>query len=777
MQITVAGGFNGISHSRESSGFHRWLSRRLRRAPIMRLIARMSGRLGTQPLPWMLVLLMSSAVPAFADPAKTACQGQEVQIRQGALKVTLDPKFPRVLAYEVEQRGRLLGASAERQALIELNDRIYSAGDFTVACVMADASTIEYTIAVKPLGLRLGLRFQALADELSLKLTSVEEQGEFKLTTLAFPDHQLVRVPASNPTASVYRSEYYRRPWRDQEYMAGYDQPKAFFSSAIGEEDGELNAQMGNWASASVDGITATLASNIPYWKIRSQFLGYDARATDFAFWLGTYNYRLRGAVQPLLEARVALITKDANGDGRLDWMEAALWHRELLRDPSPVFDPATGFSYKVMNDWLDQPGNEPATTFEETLQLIRRISTITGNTRQVAALTGWQNKGHDSGWPYFNKVNEALGGVKKLQWLAREAKKYNTTLSYHLNLDDSNENTPGFERSIPVLAAGRDGKPYPWSIYYTGGPQVYRINHTKDLESGFFEERVMAFLNTVPKTNSIQLDTFRPFSISFGPGENIGMVDEAVSSARIVEWFHKRGIAVSSEGPVDALYGVLDATYHLFAQSDPFHMLMTYGKIHGGGKHSKGPGQVLGWAHNQDLVMRPIEWREPKFNIHMRWNPVTDDELRDIYYLGNLTQGYLTNKHLVWLGEDVREPGLAAEAAKADAPPPAYVGRFEDGTVSRVSSSGHWTVIDNGATTVDGDYRAIPRGDSEILLYSVTERRADVRVPGAWARKKLLLTEVEAPSRSVAVPRAAQSSSVTIDMRPRTPYRLHISQ
>ncbi len=777
MQITVEGGLNWISHSSWSSGFHIWRSQTSPRSQIMRLVACMAGKSGTRPLIWMLVLLVSFAAPTFADPANTACQGQEVQIRQGALKVTLDPKFPRVLAYEVEQRGRLLGASAESQALIELNDKIYSAGDFTVACVTADASTVEYTVAVKPLGLRLGFRFQALADELSLKLTTVEEQGGVKLTTLAFPDHQLVRVPAGNSTASMYRSEYYRRTWKDQEYMSGYDQPKAFFSSAIGEEDGELNAQMGNWASASVDGITATLASNIPYWKIRSQFLGYDARATDFAFWLGTYNYRLRGAVQPLLEARVALITKDANGDGRLDWMEAALWHRDLLRNPSPVFDPATGFSYKVMNDWLDQPGNEPATTFEETLQLIKRISIITGNTRQVAALTGWQNKGHDSGWPYFNKVNEALGGLPKLQWLAREARKYNATLSYHLNLDDSNENTPGFERSIPVLAAGHDGKPYPWSIYFTGGPQVYRINHTKDLESGFFEERVMAFLNMVPKTNSVQLDTFRPFSISFGPGENIGMVDEAVSSARIVEWFHKRGIAVSSEGPVDALYGVLDATYHLFAQSDPFHILMTYGKIHGGGKHSKGPGQVLGWAHNQDLVMRPIEWREPKFNIHMRWNPVTDDELRDIYYLGNLTQGYLTNKHLVWLGEDVREPGVAADAAKADAPPPAYVGRFEDGTVSRVSSSGRWTVIDNGATTVDGDYRAIPRGDSEILLYSVTGRRAEVRVPGAWAGKRLILTEVEAPSRSVVVQRAAQSSSVTIDLRPRTPYRLHISK
>ncbi|HEU0069462.1 MAG TPA: hypothetical protein VFQ26_09435, partial [Nitrospiraceae bacterium] len=146
-------------------------------------------------------------------------------------------------------------------------------------------------------------------------------------------------------------------------------------------------------------------------------------------------------------------------------------------------------------------------------------------------------------------------------------------------------------------------------------------------------------------------------------------------------------------------------------------------------------------------------------------------------YYLGNLTQGYLTNKHLVWLGEDASEPTAAADAAKADAPQPAYVGRFEDGTVSKVSSSGHWTVIDNGVITVDGDYRAIPRGDSEIVLYSVTGRRSDVHVPSAWAQKRLILTEVEAPSKSVAVQRTAQSSSVTIDLQPRTAYRLQVKR
>jgi hypothetical protein len=199
---------------------------------------------------------------------------------------------------------------------------------------------------------------------------------------------------------------------------------------------------------------------------------------------------------------------------------------------------------------------------------------------------------------------------------------------------------------------------------------------------------------------------------------------------------------------------------------------------MYGGGQYS-GVGQVLGWAPNHDFVARPLEWKEPKLDIDVRWNPPTDDEIRDMYYLGVLTQGYLVHKHLVWLGEEAsKEPAPAVmDAPKKEASKPTYVGRFADGTVSRVSSSGHWTVIDGGVTTVDGDYRAIPRGDGEIVLYSVTSRTAEVQIPTSWLQKKLVLIEMEAPGKSLSVTSAAGASSVTVELRPRTAYRLQISR
>src|SRR5262249_4563379 len=152
--------------------------------------------------------------PVFASSTKTPCVGATVEIRRDELKIRLDSRFPRVLSYEVEGGGRLVGARADSQALIELNDRMFSAGDYAVTCA-ADDTTVDYSVTIMPVHLRLAFRFEVLPEELSLKLTSVEEQGECKLTTLSFPDHELVRISASDPTSSMYRSEYHRFSWND----------------------------------------------------------------------------------------------------------------------------------------------------------------------------------------------------------------------------------------------------------------------------------------------------------------------------------------------------------------------------------------------------------------------------------------------------------------------------------------------------------------------------------------------------------------------------------
>jgi hypothetical protein len=69
--------------------------------------------------------------------------------------------------------------------------------------------------------------------------------------------------------------------------------------------------------------------------------------------------------------------------------------------------------------------------------------------------------------------------------------------------------------------------------------------------------------LALVPVKDVIQLDTFRNSDISFGPGEDIGIVAESAYGARILDWFREHGIAASIEGADDAYFGNVERALH----------------------------------------------------------------------------------------------------------------------------------------------------------------------------------------------------------------------
>jgi endo-alpha-N-acetylgalactosaminidase len=242
----------------------------------------------------------------------------------------------------------------------------------------------------------------------------------------------------------------------------------------IGEEDGEPFPKDANWASADVPGVAATISDNIPYWKLKTQVLGGEGPGTDFAMWLGTYYYRIAGDVQPLLQSCVAVLTEDRNHDGAVNWMEAALWHRDHMRTPSNTYEPKT-IVYIVFIDWVkpvkEPPGGyaPPITSFAETLEIVRAVAKVTGNAKQRVTLVGWQFTGHDTGYPALNQANERAGGAAALRKLVKDAAEYNANIEYHINLNDAYPDHPFFDPS--VLQFNREGKPYVWSYQFDGGP------------------------------------------------------------------------------------------------------------------------------------------------------------------------------------------------------------------------------------------------------------------------------------------------------------------
>lgn len=132
-------------------------------------------------------------------------------------------------------------------------------------------------------------------------------------------------------------------------------------------------------------------------------------------------------------------------------------------------------------------------------LQIIQRIDHLTRGIPKLVYLVGWQSTGHDTGFPSFLKVNPVLKrendstALASLRWLMREAPKFNTLVSLHVNfsdcyLDDNSLGPKYQDRDIIVRETdGRYRQGYMWS-----GHMAYRASNYRNWYQGTFRKEQM---------------------------------------------------------------------------------------------------------------------------------------------------------------------------------------------------------------------------------------------------------------------------------------------
>src|SRR5258708_40217281 len=90
--------------------------------------------------------------------------------------------------------------------------------------------------------------------------------------------------------------------------------------------------------------------------------------------------------------------------------------------------------------------------TFEQCLDVIRRVRDLTAGVPQIVYLIGWQFDGHDSKYPDWSIVNPRLkraqdeSANKSLHWLIESARDLNAVVSLHINMCDA------YTRTLPWL-------------------------------------------------------------------------------------------------------------------------------------------------------------------------------------------------------------------------------------------------------------------------------------------------------------------------------------
>jgi hypothetical protein len=225
-------------------------------------------------------------------------------------------------------------------------------------------------------------------------------------------------------------------------------------------------------------------------------------------------------------------------------------WHQSLV--------------YRIMHALRNGEGNldQLFLTFEQGLDVIKRVYHMTCGVPQVVFLTGWQFEGHDSKYPSWSEVNRHLKrsqdatALDSLRWLIREARRYNCKATLHINMFDAYRDSPLFEEYLQkdIIAKDKDGNPIvgnEWS-----GMDCYHVSYTQEWKHGLAQKRIDEVIAMVPELKEnkcVYLDAFLGARKAeqqgpISPYLGFSKQEEARTQRKIYRYWRDHGIDVASE-------------------------------------------------------------------------------------------------------------------------------------------------------------------------------------------------------------------------------------
>lgn len=213
---------------------------------------------------------------------------------------------------------------------------------------------------------------------------------------------------------------------------------------------------------------------------------------------------------------------------------------------------------------------------FAGAMEVIRRLDALTLGVPKIVYLVGWNYDGHDSKYPAWDVVNPALkrpedpDALTSLRWLMKESRRFNTTVSLHINMIDAFADSPLWEEYVAkdVIAKGEDGRVLPGEVF--GSPigafsQSYQISYAREWETGLAQRRIDALVEMLGLSidqggvGTVHIDAFhshapvRPGDDCISPynrkhyGHTVG--EEIRAQRKILRYWRGKGVDVTSEG------------------------------------------------------------------------------------------------------------------------------------------------------------------------------------------------------------------------------------
>jgi hypothetical protein len=206
---------------------------------------------------------------------------------------------------------------------------------------------------------------------------------------------------------------------------------------------------------------------------------------------------------------------------------------------------------------------------FAGALAEIKKIDNLTVGIPKIIYLVGWWVGGDSGSFPSLSIIDPQLkrpedrSALDGLHWIIREARKYHTVVSLHINMVDAYEESPLWREYLhqDVILKDKNGKPIP-GLIFDGVHQSYQISYAQEWKVGLAQKRIDDLLNMLPEladSGTIHIDAFDSIQptaeyANFGspyssPYLGLTVNDEIEAQRKIFRYFRKYGIDVTAEG------------------------------------------------------------------------------------------------------------------------------------------------------------------------------------------------------------------------------------
>jgi hypothetical protein len=255
--------------------------------------------------------------------------------------------------------------------------------------------------------------------------------------------------------------------------------------------------------------------------------------------------------------------------------------------------------------------------TFEQALEVIRKMDCLTVGIPKIVYLVGWQYNGHDSKYPAWGEVNPKLKrpqdntALESMQWLMAEAFKYNTTVSVHINMMDAYDDSPLWNAytANDIIARNADGS-------LRGGEWGWSVSYTQEWKTGYAQKRIDAICEMLPlaKAGTVHIDAFHtwtpytPDNSPISPYLGYTAQQESETQRNIYLYWDSKGIDITSEGVrflrLSAFEGLQPAAWWFDLSIEEY--MAWSASYYCGGNSNQPAGKLFGKSmHGEDLIRK----------------------------------------------------------------------------------------------------------------------------------------------------------------------------